>query len=200
MFVYYLFAGGHVYAQNEPEVSLFANSLIWTRLLHYRQVGGGYESRVVNKEFFASSDGKVDPLKELSANLINFRKILPVNENHPQCRFPARYEILKKYFDLAPPVKCAAIDRWFEEYKPQKISFVYASQFVSNPTSVFGHSFLLFSSNDVNEYLWATFNYAADIPENANAISYVVDGLGGGFNGSFEVIPFFSNVLKFITA
>lgn len=136
-----------------------------------------------------SPAGASDPAGELRESLRQFAIIQAPGFEHPQCLFPARYEILRRSFKLAEPVPCP-FDQWYGEFKPEKISYAYASQFVSNPTSVFGHSFFLVSSNSVNEYLWSTFNYTADIPKEATGLSYVMNGIFGGFQGAFEVVPF----------
>jgi hypothetical protein len=172
----------------------FANTQTWLRLLHYQKSFAQYQSRVVNSSFFLSPGGRANPKSELEATLEEFAKVEPASDKHAQCRFPARYEVLKKHFALAPKVHCQELDGWFQEYKPTRVSYVYASQYVSNPTSVFGHSFFLFSSTEINEYLWATFNYAATIPDATGAVGYVLKGLSGGFTGNFDIMPFYQRI------
>ena len=180
------------------KLSEFAQSATWLNAMYYVRRGPGYDSLVVNDDYFiAKSAGRKDPLGELDATLSLFRQVLPVGNAHPQCQFPFRYKILRQRFALAEPIRCPSFNDWIESYAPTGLSLAYASQFIANPSSAFGHSFLVATSDKQVEGLWLTYNYAGAIPENANAIAYAWGGLTGWYNGDFSIMPFHQRLFQY---
>lgn len=159
--------------------------------MNYKLKGSHYQSLVKNPNFFITANGANQAPLELEKTLQLFSELKPASEQHPQCQFPARYTILRQHFkNLAPPIRCPNFDAWRESYGLTSINVMYGSQYISNPTSSFGHSFFLLDSNRTLEYMRVTYNYGADIPPDVGA-RLVIDGLGGGFDGSYSVVPLF---------
>ena len=176
----------------------FAKSPLWLNTMYYVPHGHGYESLVINDDYFvAKQAGRHDPLLELKATLELFRQTWPAGNTHPQCQFPFRYRILRKLFNVNDPLPCPAFDEWLQSYAPTGLSLAYASQYVSNPSSAFGHSFLVATSEKQVEGLWLTYNYAGAIPERANPFAYVVGGLTGWFKGDFSIMPFHQRLFQY---
>lgn len=162
----------------------------WRALMNYETKNGAYESSVLNPAFFLSPNGAKDADQELQKTLQVFSEVQSPSDHHPQCLYPARYDILRKTFLLAPPVPCPNFDSWRRSYGITNINVLYGSQYISTPTSAFGHAFFLIDSDTTSEYLRATYNYGADIPADVGA-RLVIDGLGGGFRGNYSVIPLY---------
>ncbi len=126
-----------------------------------------------------------------------FQKKLPVSDSHPQCLFPSRYLFLKKHFNLEAEIRCEKFSQWTEHYRPEKLLLVYASQYLSNPASVFGHSFLLLPSPKQTKGFWLSFNYAASIPVNTSGVGYIYGGLTGGFQGDYSTLPYYQRLFQY---
>ncbi|NIX58920.1 MAG: DUF4105 domain-containing protein, partial [candidate division Zixibacteria bacterium] len=150
----------------------------WLTLGHYKKKWfGGYKSEADAPEFFVSPEGKTSPEKELSATLLSFfkdPKSLPPKALHPQCQFPARYKWLKRELkfdpDKLPKIYCARLDRWLKKLDPHKITLVFASFYMGNPSSMFGHTLLRIDSKSNiqnKELLNYGVNYAAN-PDTSN--------------------------------
>lgn len=135
--------------------------------------------------------GKKDPQSELNSSVLMFKEELKASDTHPQCLYPGRYLILKNKYQLASPVNCPKFQLWQKEYGLKYISIFYAAQYLSNPASVFGHTFFLLGSEKTNTFTQITFNYAAEISPDENAFNYAYKGLTGKFKGSFSLIPLY---------
>lgn len=108
------------------------------------------------------------------------------------CRFPRRYSYLapklgldsKKYF-------CDNHISWRESFEASGVSLMFASQYLENPASSFGHTYLKINSTKKALYLNKVISFAAEVPEKVNAAEYVWKGLVGGFPGKFNSYPFY---------
>jgi hypothetical protein len=175
-------------------------------LLHYRPrlFGSGVESQVDDLSFFLSPVGKSDPRAELEATLASF--FAPAKQGgteHPQCQFIARYQWLKQElgFDPGrlPEYACARFNRWLDEMNPETATIVFPVAYLNNPASMFGHTLLRIDSQASNEQtrlLDFTINYAASTRQE-RGISFALNGLFGGYRGSFSVAPYYLQVKRY---
>jgi len=184
-----------------------AQKRYWQLLVHYKKTTfGAYESQEDGPEFFNSPTGKTDPEAELIATLKNFFKPienLKPGQEHPQCNFPARYKWLKARlaFDPArlPERRCERLESWLKDLNPEKITVVFASHYMNNPASMFGHTFLRIDKKregPEQKLLDYGVNYAAVADTNNNLI-YIVKGLFGGFKGIFSLFPYYVKVQEY---
>lgn len=169
----------------------------WMQLMQYQKLGAGYQSKIKASKFFISTTGPTDPNSELKATIDLFQKELPAGSLHPQCVFPARYQILRKFLTLAAPVFCQDYADWKNKYQLSYASLFYAGPYMSSPSSVFGHSFLLLGSSKLEEFSQITFNYAADIPDEVGAIDYAYKGLTGRFPGVISILPYYQRLYQY---
>lgn len=156
---------------DEGQVINIANSVKWQRLLH--------------------SEEKADFLVEARGNRDQF-----LTEVDYACRFPARAAFLSKTLKITYK-KCPAVEEWKALIGAKKVSLVYVTQYVSNPSSVFGHSFLLFQNNERPLNLDVVFNNAANVPENVSTYDYVVKGMFGGFPAIYTKEPFYLKIQEY---
>ncbi|MBI3994603.1 MAG: DUF4105 domain-containing protein, partial [Nitrospirae bacterium] len=179
----------------------------WRLLVHYkRTIFGGYESEEDGPEFFNTPEGKTDPEAELAATLRNFFKTpsdLKPGEEHPQCNFPARYKWLKSElsFDPAklPEQRCERLENWLKDLDPEKITLVFASYYMNNPASMFGHTFLRIDKKregPQQKLLDYGINYAAHADTN-NPLVYTLKGVFGGFKGAIATFPYYVKVQEY---
>lgn len=167
----------------------------WLKLLHYRRKGKGWRSEADGDAFFLSPGGASDPAAELEADLAAFLEPEPAQGQHPQCRFPARYHWLKEKLAFDPgrlPERfCTDFEAWRGAIDAEAVSVVFASAFLNNPASMYGHTFLrLHRRGGGDALLDYTINFAAT-PDTSSALMYTLRGLNGSFKGEYSLLPFY---------
>jgi hypothetical protein len=173
----------------------------WLRLLHTRRAGSGWRSEADGANFFLASDGRTNPGAELDADLEAFFAPEPAKGQHPQCRFPARYHWLKEKLSFDPARlterACPDFEAWRGAIDAEAVSVVFASAFLNNPASMYGHTFLrLHRKGGGDALLDYTINFAAT-PDTSNALMYTLKGLNGSFKGEYSLLPFYMKTQEY---
>ncbi len=185
-----------------------ADQPFWLRLLHMRRDswGGGMTSQADGAGFFLAPEGKTDPRAELAATLVAFftEALLPPGQMTAQCTFPARFRWLNErlHFDPARllPQHCDRFEAWRAALDPGSVTLIFASYYLNNPSSIFGHTLLRLDKLDRPEsqrLLDYAVNYAAAVPENDGAIAFAWRGIFGGYRGHFSVLPYYVKVREY---
>jgi len=184
-----------------------AGERYWILLGHYKKTfWGNYESLEDGPDFFNSPHGKTDPRAELIATLKEFFKSsedLTPKEEHPQCNFPARYKWLKTRLafdpDRLPEQRCDRLESWLADLNPERISLIFASFYMNNPASMFGHTFLRIDKKrkgPEQKLLDYGVNFAASA-DTTNTLVFIVKGLFGGFKGIFSLFPYYVKIQEY---
>jgi hypothetical protein len=166
----------------------------WLALLHYRaQRDGSMHSQADRPRFFLAADGKHSPRAELDAAIDALSD--PARQQDFACRFPARYEWLRTRlgqdgFDPAL-AQCPQLAQWIAGFPGRRISINFASSYLENPSSTFGHTFLRIFQQSGNELLSPTINFAASTDPREGSLAFMVKGLAGGFPGVADQLPFY---------
>jgi len=177
----------------------------WHRLLHYQKgILGGYKSTVKTPTFFLSKKGYKDPEEELTATLKGFfdSSLDLQGKDHPQCRFPARYDWLKEKLDFptdGPTPACTAYRQWLKRLEPKSVSLIFASSYMNNPSSMYGHTFLRINKEKAiagQDLMDFAFSYGALAGVNRGFL-YALKGLTGGYHGGYSTIPYHVQVMKY---
>jgi hypothetical protein len=176
----------------------------WQVLLHYRRrLGGGWKSEADGLGFFlAGEPGRTDPEAELEASLRAFFAPGPPDDAHAQCRFPARWDWLRRTLGIdarrAPHPVCHDFDFWRTGISARAATLVYATAYINSPASMYGHTFLRLSraTGEGNPLLDYIVNFAADV-DTDNGVLYAVKGLTGMFPGRFYVMPYYVKVQEY---
>lgn len=177
----------------------------WHRLLHFRRdLFGRYRSEIDRSEFFLSKRGRFDPAAELQATVRAFfdPPTVSTDTQTAQCTFPARYAWLKARLDWGEAIQdtaCPRFEKWRGEMDAQSVVLVFASYYLNNPASMYGHTFFRMNGKQRagrNPLLDYAVNFAA-YPDNNNPILYIVEGLGGGFPGRFSTLPYYMKVQEY---
>jgi hypothetical protein len=165
----------------------------WQRLLHYRpSFWGGVASDVGSGAFFLAPNGRDDPGAELDATLRAFyAPLVPGHEDaHALCRFPARRAWLDDRLRFDGPQhtpSCPALARYAAGLDADSVAVVYASNYLANPASSFGHLFLrLRRRHAPGPAADTAVDYAAEA-KTKNPVLYAAAGLTGGFTGYFRL-------------
>lgn len=172
----------------------------WRRLLHHRWTLTGRTSEVAPGPFFLSSRGRKDPEAELEATLAAFFEAAPEPDKSAACRFPARRAWLKERLDFdrsrLPEPACPLYAQWRATLAADSLSLVFADSYLNNPSSMYGHTFLLLHKQGRRGLLDYAVNFAADA-DTANGILFAVYGLAGLFPGKFSVMPYYLKVQEY---
>lgn len=178
----------------------------WHLLLHYRRnILGGYTSEADGPGFFLSPDGRKDPQAELVATLAQFFSddLVGTSRQQAQCAFPARYHWLKEKLNFdgtrLPERDCERFRNWLGTLDPGSVTLIFASAYMNNPPSMFGHTLLRIDQHGQTEgtrLLAYTINYAAT-PTTQNAIAAAFLGSTGWFKGYFSTYPYYIKVKEY---
>lgn len=165
----------------------------WARLLHANDGA----SSVVSDEFFLAPNGRFN----LQAEQDTFIALLSTDLVHQvACNFPARYKWLKNQkltsvdFDLRT---CADLVQFRKGFQQKDFYLGYVTEFLDSPASAFGHLMLIFSDPKVSQELADVVHFAAD-SKGEKGLSYVVNGLSGGFRGYYVRDPFFKKANEYL--
>jgi len=175
----------------------------WLNLLHYEQnddTQSGYLSAIHSKSLFLDKQGSDDPHRELLATIEALSSPFSGEiDQAPYCRFPARLLWLRKKLgnDFAQQQdlnNCPKFSQWSYQDSVESISIIFASGYLGNPASFYGHTLLKFNSSKKlkrTSLQDASLNYGAIETKNDGAISYILKGLFGGYEASFSHIQYY---------
>lgn len=173
----------------------------WLKLLHYRPTLFGPRSVIDDSRFFLSRQGHKDPRAELVATLKGIFSEPEDPNKHPICRFPARFEWLRKRLSIdesrLPQVSCPELNEFLKAVSPEKAYLVFASYFMGSPASMYGHTFLIISPKGSRSKLLSyVANYAANATDR-NGILYAFKGVFGFYRGYFTVMPYYEKIKQY---
>ncbi len=179
--------------------ALLAQHPLWQRLLHLPPGGG--RSRIDTEAFFLAPDGASDPVLELTASLAALAAERP-GQTPFQCRFPARAGYLRSVLPARasawPAPECPAFEVWRQQLASTRITLVFASAYLNNPSSMFGHTLLRLDGEEAHGsplLAWAV-NFAAQ-SDGVQDLDFAWKGLTGGFAGRFGLYPYYAKVEEY---
>ncbi|WP_461517073.1 Lnb N-terminal periplasmic domain-containing protein [Porticoccus sp.] len=176
-------------------------TLQWRKLVHYERSSSspsGWLSAFHSRDFFLSPQGRYDPHAELEATIRAFFQAEEDEiDTHPRCRFPGRYLWLSQQLTLLttalPAVECPRYQAWAMDGSIHSISLLYATGYLGNPASYYGHTLLKFNQSDnlQSSLLDVSVNYGAIVPAGEDPVSYIVKGVFGGYEAGFSHVEFY---------
>jgi hypothetical protein len=177
-----------------------SHSRAWDILLFYRLHGSERTSLIDDPRYFLSPVGKTDPSAELEATLRGFFTDPSLGDEHPRCRFPARYQWLREELafdeDSLPQPVCGKLNEAMQAVDPLSAVLVFPSAHNNGPASMFGHTLLRIGSSYQSELLSYAVNYAAYTPE-TNGLVYAFKGIFGLYPGYFSILPYYEKVKEY---
>lgn len=196
-------AGNTSTAHGSSDLARLAAHRDWRNLLHIP--AGSERSEIENASFFLASTGRTNALAELQATIALFDASHNDDENHPQCRFPARYVWLQQQGVLTnqQQASCQAFHEWAETEQLRSSSLIFADGFLGNPASFYGH--LLLKNNAGNaefgsDLLNNSLNFGAVVGDNENPIVYILKGLFGGYQATYSASHFYRYNINYAEA
>ncbi|WP_288400852.1 DUF4105 domain-containing protein [uncultured Acinetobacter sp.] len=170
----------------------------WQRLMYADQK---QNSEVTYAGYFYAKDGKANLNSELQANIKALFLEAPENQSI-RCKFPARSRWLMQQLNIdvqqLPNVNCVEFDDWINQIKPHKATLIYATDFMGNPSSMFGHTLLRLDPKDQKQLNLVSYavNYAATVKGDDNW-SYAWKGLTGQYPGEYSLMPYYRKVKEY---
>lgn len=90
------------------------------------------------------------------------------------------------------------MDAWYAQIKPHKATLIYATDFMGNPSSMFGHTLLRLDPENQKQLNLVSYavNYAATV-NNEDNWSYAFKGLVGKYPGEYALMPYYRKVKEY---
>lgn len=168
----------------------------WRQLLHFDASG---HSAIHSADFFLSPTGRDDAQSELQATIAAMQ--LPANttsaDQHAQCRFPGRFLFLQQQglLEGVAPIRCNKFEEFSASGQVNSVSLIFATGFLGNPASYYGHLLLRLNTNQSNKTTTdleeTALNFGAAVPANEGMLMYIAKGLTGGYDSSFTHMQYF---------
>jgi len=172
----------------------------WEILVHYKRHGSGKKSLIDDPRFFLAPGGKLDPAAELEATIRGFFQQEKGDQEHPRCRFVARYAWLKEKLDIdelrLPPVACTEFNEALARVNPHSAVLVFPATLNNSPASMFGHTLIRIDSKNQNDLLSYAVTYAA-VTTDSNGFLYAFKGMFGYYRGYFSILPYYEKVSEY---
>ncbi|BCT89671.1 MULTISPECIES: DUF4105 domain-containing protein [Acinetobacter] len=170
----------------------------WQRLMYANAEG---KSEVSYAGYFLAKQGKTDLQLELEQNIQALFEPAEPNQS-VRCKFPARSQWLMQQLNISeqqlPEASCPDFDRWMNEVKPYQATLIYATDYMGNPSSMFGHTLLRLDPKDQQQLNLVSYavNYAATVDSNDNW-SFAWKGLTGQYPGEYSLMPYYRKVKEY---
>lgn len=172
--------------------------ITWQRLMYADQK---QNSEVTYAGYFYAKDGKTNLNNELQADIKALFVEAPDNQSI-RCKFPARSRWLMQQLNIndqqLPKANCTEFEDWINQIKPYKATLIYATDFMGNPSSMFGHTLLRLDPKDQKQLNLVSYavNYAATVKGDDNW-SYAWKGLTGQYPGEYSLMPYYRKVKEY---
>ena len=182
----------------QAETQHLDQSTTWQRLMYANPKG---HSEVSYSGYFLAEQGKTDLKKEMQHNIQALFLSAEPNQS-VRCKFPARSSWLMQQLDISeqqlPAVSCPDLEKWLGEVKPYQATLIYATDFMGNPSSMFGHTLLRLDPKDQQQLNLISYavNYAATVNSNDNW-SFAWKGLTGQYPGEYSLMPYYRKVKEY---
>jgi hypothetical protein len=178
-----------------------ARERTWEVLLHYKSHGSGVRSLVDDPRFFNASNGRRNPEAELDATLASFFQTeVKEEEEHPRCKFIARYTWLREQLAIdenrLPKADCVKFEKALSVVNPRSLVLVFPSAMLNGPSSMFGHTLLRINTVYESDLLSHAVNYAAITGQNPGAL-YPLKGIFGFYHGRYSNLPYYEKVQEY---
>ncbi|MCG5514673.1 MULTISPECIES: DUF4105 domain-containing protein [unclassified Ectothiorhodospira] len=98
-----------------------------------------------------------------------------------------------------PQAECPEWEEWQQEYAGAQVGVMFASGYLGNPASFFGHLMLHLEQGNpdlgatLTRLLDTSLNFGADVPEDEGLVTYMAKGLLGGYEARYSRAPFYRN-------
>ena len=183
---------------SEAKIKELATSRPWHKLLMIPDTAFLPRSSIVTDPSFFIS-GEADPEKELRATIAAFFAPTTGDNNaHARCVHAARWEWFKDQVGIIEDPKtalpCKNLAIFLDVAHYEQVAIVFTNYFITNPASMFGHTFLKLRHTarrgaKHHDLLDDAANFAASVDPD-DVVLYPIKGLFGGYDGIFSLYPY----------
>ena len=169
----------------------------WSHLLHYRYHPYTFRTLSQNDspDFFLSDSGRTDLVSELKADIAAFLLVEQAPDASAQCRFPARYQWIKKQLPDVDFIDqpCPEFEQWRDELDAHRITLIFPASHINSPSSMYGHTLVRLDreDRDSSKLLAYSVNFAANADPTDNELVFSYKGLTGGYPGVVSVMNYY---------
>lgn len=178
-----------------PHLQVLSETKVWRQLLGFDKKNA---SVITSKAFFIAPSGNNNAYAELVATIDAFKRSVDIPDQHAQCRFRGRYLWLSQQLDFnslgITPVTCPDYASFSAQQQASSISVVFATGYLGNPASYYGHLLLKINSpleSKTTSLENTAINFGANVPANENMLIYIGKGIFGGYDSSFTHQQYF---------
>lgn len=194
-FTCFLFLSQQVNASTKSNE--FSVDPTWLKLLHFDSTGSNHTSRVSSNEFFLTDNGRNDAISEFIA----FKDILQSHNTEVACQYPARYTWFTQHVPGTPRLdleKCPELVQFLQSFQTKHLSIVFASEFLFEPSSSFGHIMLVFHDKPKPDLLSDAIYFSAvsNLRKDGFAM-YAINGLSGEYPAYFYRSAFLKKIYEY---
>lgn len=186
----------------EAQLEKISKDQTWHKLLHYEPKFfklSSVKSAIHSPEFFNSPNGQTNPKAELLATLLAFYKPIDSDpDEHAQCKFRARYFWLKEKLQLDEKMieeaVCKEFNAWALNGKATSISIIFATGYLDNPASYYGHTLIKMNSDTESSQtnlLDVSVNFGAIQSDGDNPFKFIFNSLVGLYDAGFSHINYY---------
>lgn len=192
--------------ENE-KIQALATAPTWLKLLSFESslLNDKWSPAIYSDTFYLSKK-PIASAQELISTLQAFKLDIDLkNANqHAQCKYPARFIWLSRQLDFnqlgIKPVQCPDYMEWSNQASLDSISFVFATGYLGNPASYYGHTLINLNTSEQsrNTLLDTSINYGADVPDDEGPVAYILKGIVGGYDGSFTHSKYYFHTQNYL--
>lgn len=164
----------------------------WRRLLHYKKTLTGAWRGDASEGMYLSPAGRTDPKAEYEASVAAL-------DTPDSCEFPARSAWLRARLGKGPGPSCPRFEHWNELLDVKSVTLVFASAYLNNPSSMFGHTFLRLERGGVGEderLRDNTLNFGG-VTGDDGGVMFAFKGLTGLYPGRYTAMPYFLKATEY---
>ena len=162
----------------------------WKALLHYNGSFNIKNKKFILSQSFSLKNELITTIKYFYTSQENYHNI----NNHPQCKFPSRLLFISHELNVSdsefPKINCPNFNTYKMKAPADKISLIYASENVKNPSSMMGHTFLKYSGkNYQNREVEHAITFYT-ILDGTNLVTLAYQNIFSGMKGLFALLPY----------
>jgi hypothetical protein len=174
-----------------------ANNPTWLALIHSNNQG----CQIKDSNFLLSGEA-CSSEAELIKTIREIYDFSKVGNSHVICRFPARYQFIRKELSAVkitlPETSCKDLEVFLKKAPAEIISLVFASENVTQASSMMGHVFLKISGlNDLGVPVDHAVSYYTEI-DSLNLPALIVDSLLLGMPSIFALTPYSQQMAMYL--
>lgn len=166
-----------------------AQEPVWRALLHANK-----DKFLINDPNFLLSWPNVSLENEIIATYKALKLPIQPNVVHAQCRFPARFKWIRENLSIEtnefPFIECQDYLEYQQRAPADTIKLVFASENVSSPSSMMGHSFIVLEGINAKGSLVTHGVSYYTVLDSYNIPKIIIESLLTGMTGLFSLTPY----------